>query len=172
MTDDPFLWLEEVEGEAALGWVGRHNARTTAALERDPRFAEMQRQALTILTATDRIPYPSFRGERLANFWQDDVHIRGLWRTTILASFKTNEPEWTHLLDLDALSATERRNWVFHGATWLPPAYTHCLVSLSDGGKDAAEAREFDAETARFVDGGFYLPEGKQSAAWLDADTL
>jgi prolyl oligopeptidase len=36
--DDPFLWLEEIEGEAALAWVARQNARTLAALESDPRF--------------------------------------------------------------------------------------------------------------------------------------
>ena len=36
--DDPFLWLEEVEGEAALGWVAAQNARSLAALESDPRY--------------------------------------------------------------------------------------------------------------------------------------
>ena len=36
--DDPFLWLEEVEGEAALAWVRGQNARTLAALEGDPRY--------------------------------------------------------------------------------------------------------------------------------------
>jgi len=29
--DDPFLWLEEVEGEHALAWVTQQNARTLAA---------------------------------------------------------------------------------------------------------------------------------------------
>ena len=33
-------------------------------------------------------------------------------------------------------------------------------------------ARIRPAEAATFVDGGFALPEGKQSATWLDADTL
>ena len=31
--DDPFLWLEEIESEAALAWVARQNAHTLAALE-------------------------------------------------------------------------------------------------------------------------------------------
>ena len=51
-------------------------------------------------------------------------------------------------------------------------SYRRALVSLSDGGKDAAENREFDIAAAEFVGGGFFLPEGKQSAVWLDADTL
>jgi prolyl oligopeptidase len=32
--------------------------------------------------------------------------------------------------------------------------------------------REFDLVEKRFVDGGFYLPEAKGGADWLDADTL
>jgi prolyl oligopeptidase len=32
--------------------------------------------------------------------------------------------------------------------------------------------REFDLIDGRFVEGGFYLPDGKQSFAWLDGDTL
>jgi prolyl oligopeptidase PreP (S9A serine peptidase family) len=29
--DDPHLWLEDIDGEAALAWVERQNARCTAA---------------------------------------------------------------------------------------------------------------------------------------------
>jgi prolyl oligopeptidase len=170
--DDPFQWLEEVEGDAALAWVGRQNARTLAELEGDPRYAALYADALAILTAPDRIPYPRFRGDRVANFWQDEAHQRGLWRDTSLHSFAAAEPDWRTLLDIDALAAAERRNWVYQGATCLPPDDRRCLVSLSDGGKDAAELREFDIAAGRFVEDGFFLPEGKQSAVWLDPDTL
>ena len=172
IEDDPFLWLEEVEGARALAWVREQNARSLAFLEGDPRYAEMYRDALAVMTASDRIPYPSFLGDRLANFWQDDLHVRGVWRMTSLASFAAAEPEWETLLDVDALAAAEARNWVFHGASVLPPGYRRALLSLSDGGKDASEGREFDLGTKRFVDRGFVLPEGKQSATWLDDDTL
>ncbi|HEV2336126.1 MAG TPA: prolyl oligopeptidase family serine peptidase, partial [Stellaceae bacterium] len=170
--EDPFLWLEEVEGARALTWVRAENTSSLAALEADPRYAAMHREALAVVTAPDRIPYPSFLGDRLANFWQDDVHVRGLWRVTNLASFATDAPDWQPLLDVDALAAAEGRNWVFHGASILRPDYRQALVSLSDGGKDASERREFDLEAMRFVENGFFLPEGKQSATWLDGDTL
>jgi prolyl oligopeptidase len=170
--DDPFLWLEEVEGAAALAWVRAENARSLALLEADPRYADMHREALAVITAPDRIPYPGFLGDRLANFWQDEGHVRGLWRATSLASFATAEPDWQTLLDVDALAAAERRNWVFQGASSLPPDDRRALVSLSDGGKDAAERREFDLAAKAFVENGFRLPEGKQSAVWLDDDTL
>jgi prolyl oligopeptidase len=170
--DDPFLWLEEVEGAAALAWVRDENARSLAIIEADPRYQPLYQEALAVVTAPDRIPYPRFLGPLLGNFWQDDVHVRGVWRSTSLASFATAAPDWHTLLDVDALASEEAHNWVFQGATCLPPDYRRCLVSLSDGGKDAAELREFDIATASFVDGGFRLPEGKQSAVWLDDDTL
>src|SRR5260370_40353880 len=78
--DDPFLWLEEVEGRAALDWVRRENARSLAALEGDQRYAAMYREALAVVTAADRIPYPRFLGDRLPDFWQDEGHVRGQGR--------------------------------------------------------------------------------------------
>ena len=169
---DPFLWLEDVEGDAALGWVREQNARSLALLEADPRYQRLYDTALKIITAEDRIPYPRFLGRELANFWQDGAHVRGLWRKTDLASFRAPEPKWQTILDIDALAAAEGKNWVFQGGESLPPDDRLALVGLSDGGKDASEWREFDAVAGSFVAGGFYLPEGKQSAGWLDADTL
>jgi prolyl oligopeptidase len=76
------------------------------------------------------------------------------------------------VIDLDALSAAEHANWVWHGANCLRPSYTRCLVALSDGGEDATTIREFDLTTGAFVAGGFDLPHSKQNVDWLDADTL
>jgi len=170
--DDPFLWLEDVEGDKALDWVRVQNARSLAELEADPRYQGLYDTALQIITAEDRIPYVSFRADKLSNFWQDQTHVRGLWRQTVMGSYRSAAPDWQTILDIDALAAIEGKNWVYQGAVHFPPEYRHSLVGLSDGGKDASEWREFDAETRTFVEGGFALPEGKQSASWLDADTL
>ncbi len=171
-ADDPFLWLEEVQGQRALEWVNAQNARTLAALEKDPRFEPFRTQALALLTATDRIPSPHFRAGGVDNFWQDQGNPRGLWRHTSLAGYLSPSPEWQTVLDIDALAKAEGANWFFKGANCLPPEDRLCLVRLSNGGKDAAELREFDAASKRFVEGGFRLPEGKQSASWIDQDTL
>jgi prolyl oligopeptidase len=173
MTDsDPFLWLEDIDGPSALAWVRAENARSLALLESDPRYPVFLAEARAVITASDRIPYPSFLGDRLVNFWQDEAHIRGLWRATTLDSFRAAEPRWETLLDIDALAAAEGRNWVFHGVMALPPDYRRCLVALSDGGKDASELREFDLASLHFAANGFALPEAKQSAVWLGDDTL
>src|SRR5947209_6562001 len=173
MTDhDPLRWLEDIDGPAVLAWVREQNARSLALLESDPRYSVFLAEARAIMTAADRISYPSFLGDDLVNFWQDEAHVRGLWRRTTLDSFRAAEPRWETLLDIDALAAAEGRNWVFHGVVSLPPEYRRCLIALSDGGKDASELREFDLASLRFAANGFALPEAKQSAVWLDDDTL
>jgi prolyl oligopeptidase len=170
--DDPYLWLEDVEGEKPLGWVREQNARTLALLEADRRYQLLYDTTLAIITASDRIPYPMFLGQGISNFWQDSEHVRGFSRRTSLASYRTAEPQWETILDFDALAAAEGRNWVNHGAAILPPEDRYAMLALSDGGKDAVTLREFDIVERRFVANGFTLPEGKQAAVWLDADTL
>jgi prolyl oligopeptidase len=171
-SDDPYIWLEDVHGERAMAWVERENARSLAVLKGDPRYATFHQDALTIVNATDRIPGPDLIGTTVYNFWQDPTNVRGLWRRTTPASYATAAPAWETVLDLDKLSADEKANWVWHGANCPPPTYRHCLVGLSDGGEDADTQREFDLQTRSFVDGGFHLPRSKQTADWLDDDTL
>src|SRR5690606_23352744 len=119
-----------------------------------------------------RIAYPSIQGDYLYNFWQDDEHKRGILRRTTIESYLTDNPEWEVVLDIDRLAADEGVNWAYGGSSCLPPEYTSCLIHLSRGGADAAEIREFDMNTRSFVKGGFFLPEAKSSAAWVDANTL
>ncbi|MGH7477397.1 MAG: prolyl oligopeptidase family serine peptidase [Longimicrobiales bacterium] len=172
---DPFLWLEEVEAPRALEWVEARNAETLAELSRHPGYEPIYERALEIMNSDDRIDYPSILGERIYNFWQDETHERGIWRRTSWDAYLGGEPDWQTVIDLDALSAAEGVTWAWSGATCLPPTYTRCLVRLSRGGADAVEIREFDASTLRFItrdDGGFFLPEAKQGATWLNQDAL
>ncbi|MBA4803710.1 MAG: S9 family peptidase [Brevundimonas sp.] len=169
---DDHLALEEVDGAEAMAFVRASNERALAALTGDPRYETFRRQAEAILTATDRIPAPSFLGDGIGNFWQDAANPKGVWRRTTLDSYRSGETRWETLIDVDALARTEGKDWVWKGADCLAPDETRCLVNLSDGGKDAVVVREFDTASKRFVDGGFVLPEGKHRIEWLDRDTL
>ncbi len=171
-ADDPFLWLEQTESPRALEWVKAHNKRSLALLEGDARYSEFHAEALKVLEAADRIPAPSLIGAEVYNFWQDADHVRGLWRRTSQAGYAKPNPAWATVLDLDALSAAEHANWVWKGANCPAPRFDRCLVNLSDGGEDAVRVREFDPAARAFTPGGFDLPRGKQSADWLDDDTL
>jgi prolyl oligopeptidase len=174
VEQDPYGWLETPDAPRAMDWVKTENARSLGVLQADPRYQQFHDEALKIVTATDRIPSPGFRGleDSIDNFWQDKEHVRGLWRRTTLASYSTATPEWRTILDVDALAKAEGKNWVYHGAQCLPPEERLCLVNLSTAGKDAVTVREFDSSTGRFVEGGFLLPDGKQNVTWLDKDTL
>lgn len=170
---DPFIWLEEARSEEALDWVRAENERTLAALESDPRFEELKAEALAIYDSEDRIPYVSFRPDGLYNFWQDKDNPEGLLRRTTLESYRSEEPEWETVLDIDALAAAEGREWVYKGSTCLPPALNKCMIALSDGGEDATVMREFDTRTKSFVEGGFVIDEKSQGGVtWIDEDTL
>ncbi|MGH7449620.1 MAG: S9 family peptidase, partial [Longimicrobiales bacterium] len=169
---DPFIWLEDVESPRALEWVEARNAATVAALSRHPVYEPIFERTMQILDSDERIPYPSILGDRIYNFWQDAGNARGVWRRTTWESYLTGEPEWETVLDIDALAETEGVPWAYGGATCLTPDFRRCLVRLSRGGADAVEVREFDMEKLTFIDGGFTLPEAKQSVAWVDDNTL
>ena len=170
--EDPHLWLEEVEGERALAWVREQNARSLGALEGDPRYAQLHADALALANSRDRLPLGGVHDGYYYNFWQDETHVRGVYRRAPLEEFaRDGDPRWETVLDIDALAAAENANWVFKGADCLDGT-PRCLVSLSDGGKDAVTIREFNLNTRLFEGRGFVVPEAKSGVAWLDRDTL
>ncbi|MEV6367586.1 prolyl oligopeptidase family serine peptidase [Micromonospora musae] len=171
--DDPYLWMEEVDGAEAVRWVRERNAETLAALTGGERFAALRTEIRQVLDADYRIPYPGWRGDRFYyGFWRDAAHPRGVWRRTTLDQYRRREPEWDVLLDVDALAAAEGESWVWGGVTVLRPGYRRCLISLSRGGADATVIREFDLDRREFVAGGFSLSEAKSAAGWIDADHI
>jgi prolyl oligopeptidase len=174
-STDPYLWLEEVEGEDALAWVNAQNERSLTDITAHPSYESNLSKVMDLATSEDRIPYGSIRDGLVYNFWQDGTNTRGLWRRTTLESYETAEPEWETVLDFDKLAAAEDKNWVFKGSNCFKPKDAEkylCMISLSDGGKDAVVNREFDLDTKSFVEGGFETTEAKQSVAWIDHDTV
>lgn len=170
--EDPYLWLEEVESEEALAWAKEISDRDTAELETVPEFEPIEARLLEIYQSRDKIPGPSFQGNWIYNFWQDEEHVRGIWRRASLAEYVKEEPAWDTMIDLDQLAEVEGENWVWKGATFLEPGFRLCLVALSRGGADAVERREFDTATKTFVEDGFFVPEAKTRVSWKDRDTL
>ncbi len=169
---DPYLWLEDVQGEKALAWVRERNAESEKRLLAQPGFEGTERAIRDVLDSREQIPYVARRGDWLYNLWRDAENPRGLWRRTTLAEYRKAKPAWETVIDVDALGKAEQENWVWAGATCLGPSYRRCLVSLSRGGADASVVREFDTVDKRFVEGGFQLPEAKSSVDWQDADTI
>jgi len=170
--EDPYLWLEQVQDEKALDWVRGQNSKTFEELRENDLYRKLYDEAFAILTSDARIPEGSIVGEHFYNFWQDDVHIRGIWRRSPLEDFIAGSPQWETVLDFDALEEAEHENWVYHGFDCVGGESDRCLMNLSHGGKDESVRREFSLDTKSFVAGGFVVPEAKSRVSWIDEDTL
>jgi prolyl oligopeptidase len=169
---DNYTWLEDIHGEKPMAWVKAENARTASVLEKDARFAQLQADALKVLESPERLPDPDLAGGMIYNKWRDAQHLRGIVRRTTVEDYLSAEPKWETVLDYDALSKQDNQSWVGEELNYLEPDESLCLVELSAGGEDAVTIREFDLKARKFVEGGFNLPRGKQTAAWMDKDTL
>ncbi|MEO1248172.1 MAG: prolyl oligopeptidase family serine peptidase [Pseudomonadota bacterium] len=169
--EDPYLWLENVQGEDALGWVQEQNERTFDELRDTELFEKLYSEAYAILTSDERLPEGSIIGEYFYSFWQDEVNVRGVWRRAPLEAFRQAKAEWETVLDIDELEGAEHQNWVYQGNNCLGGT-DRCLIELSRGGKDESVYREFSLSEKTFVDEGFLVPEAKSNVGWIDHDTL
>jgi prolyl oligopeptidase len=166
------LWLEEVEGEQALSKVNAWNEKTLDKLMADKRFEKYKNEALNIVNATDKIAYGNYYNGYVYNYWQTADQVRGVLRRTSLEQYESDNTEWETVFDLDKLAKEANKNWVYKGLTCHDELHDMCMVYLSDGGKDATEAKEWSHKTKSFVEDGFYIPEAKSNISWLDKDTL
>src|SRR5438876_667468 len=63
-TDDPFVWLEDIEGSRSMEWVNAKNAVTIAALTRSPLYQTFYDRIKQILDSKDRSPTRRSSGTR------------------------------------------------------------------------------------------------------------
>jgi prolyl oligopeptidase len=171
-ADDENLWLDDIDGAKPLDWVKARNAETVTKYAESQDFKTLDARILEMLDSDAKIPIVSKIGDHFYNFWRDKQHPKGLWRRTTLAEYRKDKPAWETVIDLDALAASEKENWVWHSAQCLKPDYRRCLISLSRGGADADVVREFDLSTKAFIKDGFALPEAKSQVAWIDDDHI
>ncbi|MCK5004902.1 MAG: S9 family peptidase, partial [Candidatus Aminicenantes bacterium] len=171
-TDDPYLWLEDVQGEKSLEWAKARNAESIKVLESVPGFKNAYKSILEILDSDKKIPYAKKYGKYLYNFWKDADHPRGIYRRTTIEEYRKDSPAWEVVLDFDELAKVENENWVYKGMQLLYPDYNRGLVNLSRGGSDATVVREFNVNKKEFVKDGFNLPEAKSIIQWIDDDTV
>jgi len=170
--DDPYLWLEDVEGENALAWVEEQNEQSLSYLEALPTFDGFQKRNLEIYDSDERIAFPTLRGDFVYNYWKDANNKRGIWRRASLEDYAAGKSSWDIILDLDKLAEQDGEDWVWKGSSCLRPEYRHCLLRLSRGGADAVVVREFDMQKRAFVEDGFYLAEAKTQLSWIDEDAV
>ena len=169
---DPYLWLEEVEGEKSLAWVEEQNEETFTRYTQSNTFKKKYERIKKELNDDERIPSAYYQNGEMYNFWRDEKNVRGVWRKTSFKSYLKDEPIWENILDIDQLAKDEGINWLYKGADCLAPEYKRCLIRLSDGGTDAVTIREFDLKEKKFVKDGFNTYPSKQNASWVNEDQI
>lgn len=170
--EDTYLWLEVIDSEKSLEFVNTQNKITQDKLSSIAEYQAIYDKSLEIYNSTYRIAFPSIIGNHIYNFWQDKEHARGIWRRTTKESYLSNNPIWETLLDIDELALKDGIKWVYKGSNGLYPNYNRFIINLSNGGGDAVEIREFDITTKSFIKDGFYIPQAKGYASYLDENTL
>lgn len=175
---DHLRWLEEIDSTRALDWVRSRNA-DLAERGLDGSKGPMFERLKENFDCKEKIPYVSKINDDLYNFWKDEKNERGLWRKTTLEGYLSKSPEWTPVIDLDALSAKENEKWVWKGSRVLNlgPGIPkeRALVFLSPGGTDAVQVREFCLIKNEFLaedQQPFTLPAAKTSISYKDRDTV
>lgn len=171
-VEDPHVWLEDIEGEKALGWVRNLNKVTDESLGADPLYKQLYKEALDALNSKDKLPEITQMGDWVYYLKKNAEHPRGIYLRSKFADFKADKPDWKTVLDIDAMSKVDGVKWVLQDMDCLKPANEKCLVALSPGGSDAQVLKEFNATTLKFVEGGFELPQAKMQVGWLDDDHL
>jgi len=188
--EDPYIFLEDVESDESLQFARDANDACLNTLG-DPTKSRTGTydRVLAVLESDDRIPHVTKYGnddngeQVLFNIWKDAKNPKGIWRKTTMSSYRSESPEWTTVLDIDALAEKDDISWVWKGSRPLPRArdplsnngqrVTRTLLSLSRGGSDAVHIKEFDLLTGDFVtDSPFILPEAKSRVSYKSRDVL
>ncbi len=170
--DDPFLWLEEVEGEKSLEWVKDQNSKTLAYFADIPEYEQTLSEAYDILTDEKKLVYPEIHQDDVYNFWQDANHSRGILRKQPVNSYVAGKSDWEVVLDIDKLTEESGIPWVYKYVDFAGPESNRCILILSEGGTDASHLREFDIAEKRFVKDGFNVPSAKSNFEWINENEI
>jgi len=122
--EDPYLWLEDIEGARALAWVEAETERTLKAFG-SAQFTADRDTLAAILDRPDKLPFIARRGPWLYNFWLDAKNPRGLWRRCFdfgrdfgnRGWLKTRGDNWLDALRSAADALDQPREEVCHAAT-------------------------------------------------------
>src|SRR6195952_1782100 len=128
--DDPYLWLEEIEGQRATAFADQQSKATLEKFGTAGFAADRDTLAATY-DRPDKIPFVRRRGGFLYTLGKDANSPRGIWRRTTLDEFRKPDPSWETLLDIDKLAADENEDWIL---SWVQIRHGRAMLSLSRGG--------------------------------------
>ena len=172
ISEDSFLWLEEIKGAKATEWVNQQNDRTLREIAGTENFKKTKRAILDTYNSPTKLRRISFIGDEVMYIDTNEKNPKGILYAMTLEDAKAKSNKWRKLIDFDELSAKEDKYLVFTNVVCNPFNPKKCMIGLSHKGGDNHEYREFDLSTNQFVENGFYIPEGINQVAWHGKDSL
>lgn len=170
--DDQFLWLEQRSNPQVDKWVNSRNAETNATYTKLNSFKKNLEIMKDINLKSERLPKIQIFGDFYYTIYKPNSNSRGIWKRAPISNSKIKIENWETVLDLDKLNKKLNKKYVIIEIQCLLPKSIKCLLYLSDSGGDSSEIFEFDTSAKDFVKNGFYLPNAKNTAAWVDADHI
>jgi prolyl oligopeptidase len=174
-ADDPYLWLETPKDPKALEWARTQSDQTKAALSAKPEYAAISEELKGALAAAPPAPTYGLLNDKIVRVSRDVAHPHGVVEVADRGPDGAPGP-FRVVLDMEKFRAEQGKPYELHTndfeSACLAPAFDRCLLSLSPGGADDVELREFDLKTGAFVSDGFRLGAGRANFAWLNRDHL
>lgn len=170
-----YRWLEKPRDARVSAWVKATNEKSRPQLEAQPGFSDLQGKILNLVNAEPQNQLPAFSkvGDNVYSFHRDAANPRGIWRQMSYTDFKNNKANWEPLLNLDAMSETDKQPWTWLSPNCLEPAGERCMLNFVNTATNSGASREFDTVNKTFVRGDtFDLPEGFISTSWIDRDNI
>ena len=159
--DDPYLWLEEIDGAARARLGRRANRGDLAALRLRALRAGSRRAGRAVGPAGQDPDGHAARRARSTISGRTRANPRGLWRAHHMASYRDADAGMGGPARCRRARRDEGEDWIWAGATTLPRTHDRAILRLSRGGGDAAVLREFDIAAKSFVADGFRLARGQ-----------
>ncbi|MCE3010761.1 MAG: prolyl oligopeptidase family serine peptidase [Proteobacteria bacterium] len=169
-NNDPYHWLETIEGPESLDWVKAENQLTENLLSKHPQFLQTKHFVKQVMTDPSKIPYGWFKDDWYYNIWMDEKNPLGVLRRTKAEDLP--KLSWQVVFDVDSYSQIKNQKWTIKSFEINPYDPSKALLSLSPGGKDECEIYEFDLEKCEIRPGGFFTSVSKQWASWQSADSI
>lgn len=171
-----YRYMEALEGEKALDWVGAQNAKTRSFFGKDETYRHLRDRFVSGPSAPRRILAGALLGDTV--FAYDKAHVKppGALLSMSVEAY-ANGGEWRERLNFADLLGANETGLVPRpfddGMQCAPHKPSRCLIRFSVKGSDAAILREADLETGTFVQNGFETRTAQRIVArWLDADHL
>lgn len=173
MANDRYLWLEDILSEKSMKWVKEENERILNHFQSHPKMDEMKEILSDILERDDKLKIGQFYRNHVYTFISTGTNPKGQLKRISKDDYIEGKDHWEKVLDIDELCRQESKSWVYQGMSLNEEGKPLAMITLSDGGLDSAEIREFDLDTLQWVeDQSFFVPESKSNVDYLSEDCL